>query len=207
MEREIAQLIAVYPKCISKLYVFLKSLLTPFGSLDSSLPKAGSICDLGCGSGMYSIYLWLKSGKRRVIGVDQSPSRIAYAKQVSSHIPNLTFGVTDFNKAYTLPGADAYLINDVLHHIPDEGKRNLIAKVYSRMPKEGILVIKDMTKRHKVKFFLNYVNDIIMTRYQPLHFIAREDLTNLLETAGFRVRSREINGYLFPHVIYLCTKA
>ncbi|MBS3136694.1 class I SAM-dependent methyltransferase [Candidatus Woesearchaeota archaeon] len=206
MDKEIKEIIGMYEGITSKFYIYLKYLLTPFLSIDDSLPRQGRILDIGCGTGAYSIYLYLKSKKRSVCGLDRDSRRIKYAKNITSRIKNLEFRHIDLNGKYSIPSCEAYLINDVLHHIPDKSKKWILKSVFSSMPYNGVLVIKDMSFRSKIKFFLNYLNDIIMTRNDKLYFISRERLTKMLQDIGFKIKAKELKGYAFPHIIYTCRK-
>ena len=131
---------------------------------------------------------------------------VKYAKNITSRIKNLEFRHIDLNGKYSIPSCEAYLINDVLHHIPDKSKKWILKSVFSSMPYNGVLVIKDMSFRSKIKFFLNYLNDIIMTRNDKLYFISRERLTKMLQDIGFKIKAKELKGYAFPHIIYTCRK-
>jgi len=206
MEEKIWELISLYSRLASKLYICLKCKLTPIDKLSSSIPKECSILDVGSGNGMYSIYLYLKSNKRRILGIDNDKKRIDYANRIAQNIANVKFKTLDLNKNYNLLKCDVYLINDVLHHISDNNKIKLLKKIYLKIPRNGILVIKDMHTRNKIKFALNYLNDKIMTSNKKLFFISEQKLIESLRKIGFKVRYKEINGYLFPHILYLCKK-
>lgn len=206
MEDKIKELILLYDGLISKLYIYLKYKLTPLDKINSAIPKKCSILDVGSGNGMYSIYLYIKSNKRKILGVDNDKKRVAYANKIAENMANVNFRILDLNKNYSLPRYDVYLINDVLHHLPDRGKIKLLKKIYLKMPRMGILVIKDMHTKNKIKFLLNYLNDKIMTLNKKLFFISERKLIEALRGIGFKVEYEEIRGYLFSHIIYLCTK-
>jgi 2-polyprenyl-3-methyl-5-hydroxy-6-metoxy-1,4-benzoquinol methylase len=207
MKKEMKQLVRLYPRQSSKAYVLLKNLLTPFGEIDSSIPKKGKILDIGCGIGMYSFYLKLRAPQRTIVGIDNNIRRIRYANSIAEHHKlRLKFWYADLNRHYEIERYDAYLINDVLHHIPNKSKEVLLKKIFHNMRKKDVLVIKEMHFRSKPKFNLNYINDKIMTLGDELYFIDRLELTTLLREIGFKVESKEIDGYIFPHIIYVCRK-
>ena len=206
MEKTVKRLINIYPNQISKLYIWLKHKLTPFKAINNTVPENGSILDIGCGNGMYAIYLFLKNNKRSITGIDNNKKRINYANKVSRNIKQLKFKYLDLNKEYKLDKYNCYLINDVLHHISDKSKVKLLKKVYMNMRKNDILVIKDMHYMNKIKFILNYINDKIMTLGSKLYFIESHILLELLKKLGFKVSYKKIDGYLFPHIIFICRK-
>lgn len=206
MEKEIKELIRLYGKLNHKLYVYLKYKSTPFKDINDAIPLDSSILDVGCGIGMYGFYLYLKSQKRKVLGVDNNTKKVKYASKVGRHIKDVDFDFVDLNKNYRLGRYDTYLVNDVLHHIPDTSKKRLLRKIYSVMPKAGKLVIKDMHSGSRIKFVLNYINDKVMTLNDRLYFIDKKELIKLLEEIGFKVRYKKVDGYLFPHIMYICTK-
>lgn len=208
MKKEMKELIALYPRLSSKTYVFLKNLLTPFDEIDSSIPRKGKIVDIGCGIGMYSFYLKLRAPQRRIVGIDNNLRRIAYANGISrrARYKTVEFLYTDLNEDYSLENCDAYLINDVLHHIPYKSKKVLLKKVFDKMTKGNVLVIKDMESESRLKFMLNYVSDKIMTMNGKLDFVDPGDMLSLLRRIGYKVDYRKIRGYLFPHILYVCRK-
>jgi len=206
MEKEISVLIKLHKSPISKLYIYLKYLLTPFKVIDRSLPSRGNILDVGCGSGMYSIYLYLRSENRSIKGIDGNKNRIEYANKLTKNINQLSFDWVDLNMDYRIEKYDSYLINDVLHHIPNKSKRKLISTIYKSMDSDGSLVIKEIDSKNRFKFFLNYINDKIMTKNDKLYFMKRTKLIKILKNVGFKVTFQEIRGFLFPHLLIIARK-
>ncbi|MBD3164465.1 methyltransferase domain-containing protein [Candidatus Woesearchaeota archaeon] len=189
-----------------KFYACLKYLVTPFSELDSRIPKKCRLLDIGCGYGVYSIYFALKSERRTISGIDKNPKKINYADKISKGCRNVNFNVLDLDKNYALPEADVYLINDVLHHINNMSKEILLKKISDKMKKNNILLIKEMHSGSKIKFFLNCINDKIMTFNKKLYFIEKERLLSSFKKLGLKVRHYKLNNYIFPHIIYICKK-
>ena len=59
---------------------------------------------------------------------------------------------------------DAVLMMDLLHHIPDDSKRQLLDAVLRRLAPDGVLIIKDVTRRPWWKMAFTWVFDVLMTR-------------------------------------------
>ena len=206
MNKRMKKLISLYPSIVSKIYIRLKYLLTPFEDIDSAVPLKANILDIGCGNGQYSIFLGLKSKVRKVSGIDNDKKRIRLACSITKRNSNISFSYTDLNKEYNLKRYDTYLINDVLHHIPDKSKIKLLEKIYNNMRNDNLLIIKDMHKENKIKYVLNYINDKIMTKNQKLYFLSTKELTEILENIGFKVKVKKIRGYPFPHIMCFCRR-
>jgi uncharacterized protein len=206
MFNRLSTLVACYSGLVSKLYVILKYIITPFSIINSSLPIKGRIIDVGCGKGIYSLFLYLKSPSRELLGVDNNREMIVYAKNASKALKKIDFSFMDLNKEYSLPFANAYLINDVLHHIPYKSQKKLLNQIYNVIDENGILVIKDVHDENKLKFFLNYLVDKMMTGNQKLYYKKKKELISLLKKIGFKVRYEKIDYYPFPHIIYICIR-
>ena len=54
----------------ARLHNYVRALTCPFPLIEPFVPREGAICDLGCGHGLFSIYLALRSPARRIIGYD-----------------------------------------------------------------------------------------------------------------------------------------
>lgn len=96
------------------------------------------ILDVGCGAGI-PVDKWLVERKFRVIGIDVSESQIALARE---YVPEAHFKVIDM---MTLAPHD-YEVQGIvclyaLFHTPRETHAATLAKFYSYLDKDGILLI------------------------------------------------------------------
>ena len=110
--------------------------------LDQELELTGKrICDLGCGPGLYSLRL-AKRGAN-VIGVDFSPTAIAYAEsQVSTAGPQLDYLVADYLNDVLPGGFDVVtLIYYDYCALSPEDRHALLSRIYSMLNPGGSLVM------------------------------------------------------------------
>ncbi len=52
-----------YPGIITKLFIFLRSIILLIEEVEKYIPEEGLIYDIGCGYGLTSLYIALKSKK------------------------------------------------------------------------------------------------------------------------------------------------
>ena len=55
----------------------------PFAAVEPHVPKAGRIMEIGCGHGLFSLYLALQSPERSVTGVDVDADKIPVARRAA----------------------------------------------------------------------------------------------------------------------------
>lgn len=60
--------------------------------VDNGTIKGNSALDLGCGTGIKSIYL-AKSGFKRIVGIDIAPQAIEYAKENATRKASIISGI------------------------------------------------------------------------------------------------------------------
>jgi 2-polyprenyl-3-methyl-5-hydroxy-6-metoxy-1,4-benzoquinol methylase len=99
-------------------YLRTRWRLCPFQLVESHLPRQGKILDFGCGYGMLSNYLALRSLDRTVLGIDINASRINIAVRSLKDRRNVQFRCGDVDELRLTP-FDAVVMTDVLHHMDD----------------------------------------------------------------------------------------
>ncbi len=184
-----------------KLYVFLKSLIFPFSNIEKIIPK-GNIVEIGCSYGLTSAYLCMKG--RIVTGFDIDDERIKLAKKIWK-LPNIRFKVASLLETVAIKKNQILLAVDLLHHVPLEQQKIFFHKCYKRFDKTNVLIIKEIDKKPAIKFWLNYLGDLIMNP-GDYYFQSSKNLKKKLEKVGFDVGFREIKHPLYPHYVLICRK-
>ena len=186
-------------------YLRTRWRLCPFEIVESHVPRRGRIFDFGCGYGMLSNFLALKSPARRVIGIDLNKARIEVAKRSSTGHPQISFQLGDVRGFQGIP-FDAVVMTDVLHHIDDDNVRVLLRIIRSCLSDHGTLVVLDVDRSPFPKFYATYDRLLNLTR--SLHYRSRDLLTRLIEQSGFRVRQVVLADRDLPlsDMIYVCKK-
>lgn len=188
-------------------YLRTRWRLCPFELVESHVPRIGKILDFGCGYGMLSNFLALKSPDRRVIGIDLNRGRIEVAKRSSKGHPEVSFqlgDVRDFQRILF----DAVVMTDVLHHIDDDNVRVLLRIIHSCLSDHGTLVVLDVDRSPLRKFYTTYLIDRLLNLTRSLYYRSRDRMLILLGKSGFRVQEviRADRGLPLSDVIYLCRK-
>jgi len=188
-------------------YLRTRWRLCPFEAVESHVPRKGRILDFGCGYGMLSNFLALKSLDRRVLGIDLNRDRIAVAERSSKGHPEVSFQLGDVRDFQGIP-FDAVVMTDVLHHISDDKVRMLLQIIRSCLSDNGTLVVLDVDRSPLGKFLTTYVIDRLLNLTRSLHYRSRDRLMRLLGQSGFWVHQAipADQGLPLSDVIYLCTK-
>jgi 2-polyprenyl-3-methyl-5-hydroxy-6-metoxy-1,4-benzoquinol methylase len=188
-------------------YLRTRWRLCPFETVEAYVPKKGRVLDFGCGYGMLSNFLALRSPDRRVLGIDLNRARIEVAMRSSKGHPEVSFQLGDVRDFQGIP-FDAVVMTDVLHHIDEDNVRVLLRIMRSCLSEEGTLVVLDVDRSPRRKFFTTYLIDRLLNLTRSLHYRSRDLLTVLLGQSGFRVHQVVSADRDLPlsDVIYLCRK-
>jgi 2-polyprenyl-3-methyl-5-hydroxy-6-metoxy-1,4-benzoquinol methylase len=188
-------------------YLRTRWRLCPFELVESHVPRRGSVLDFGCGYGMLSNFLALKSPGRQVLGIDLNRARVEVAKRSSKGHPEISFQLGDVRDFKGSP-FDAVVMTDVLHHIDEDNVRVLLRIIRSCLSDHGTLVVLDVDRSPRRKFYTTYLIDRLLNLTRSLHYRSRDVLVHLLEGSGFRVRQVVPADQNLPlsDVIYLCRK-
>ena len=205
MDKTVRKILKIAPSFSLKSYVFLKSIVFPFSKIESSVPKAGNIIEVGCSYGLTAAYLALKSKKRKIIGLDNNKERIRSAKRIWKRIPNLRFRTRSLLEKVAIKRNQVILAVDLLHHVPLEQQRQFLSSCYEKFDQTNLLIIKEIDKKPFFKFLLNYIGDMLMNP-EGFYFKDSRVLKKELERTGFDVGYKEIKHILYPHYVLICRK-
>jgi 2-polyprenyl-3-methyl-5-hydroxy-6-metoxy-1,4-benzoquinol methylase len=190
---------------VSWLYTSIRLKLAPIVKVEEYVPKSGKILDLGCGNGMFANILLLGSPQRSVKGVDLDAGRIRAAQRIASGNSSLEFWVGDAG-SFPLEQYDAITVIDLLHHMEFAEQTKLLKKLYERLADGAVLIIKDLEKAPKWKYWFHYVQDSISYR-KPLYFRSAGEMETTLRRIGYTVEIVSLaSGYMHPHVLYCCRR-
>ena len=116
------------------------------------IPKTCVITDLGCGYGYLDYMLSLTSKDRRITGVDYDPDKIEIAKHCAIKNDHIDFISADIIEMNFNP-SDVFILNDVLHYMPEPIQHQIIEKCISSLNTNGMIIIRDadksLRKRHR----------------------------------------------------------
>lgn len=183
------------------LYEKLRKLILPLEQIDSNLPKAGKILDLGCGQGVIANYI-AKESQRDVIGIDTNVKRLK-----KSNLKNLSFKSGDLT-SILLPRSKGIVISDVLHHLNRQDQNKLIKKLYLSLENGGVLVIKEIDKGEFLRSSLSRLWDFLIYPKDKIYYWYSKDLTKTLKKLGFKVNfTRPCRLFPGSTTLYICVKS
>lgn len=113
-----------------------------FETYDTLIGERKTIYDIGCGYGYLSYYLHYRQPSRTIIGLDYDDEKAITANNSLKRNDNLRFEWADV-KTYDFQLTDVIFLNDVLHYLPKEDQKNVLANLVSKLNPNGILFIRD----------------------------------------------------------------
>lgn len=190
-----------------RVYARLRWWICPFLVLEQLVPREGRIIDLGCGFGLFALYMADQEPRRLVIGVDIDQGRLRRARSLASSQANLSFECHDITR-HELPNVDAITAVDFFHHIPSSiHQSQILDGCMASLRPGGLLVIKDIARRPHWKFIWNLIHDWLMSGGQPTHYLAEHEFIQMLQQSGFLIeRVQGFIGYPYPHVAFVARK-
>jgi tRNA (cmo5U34)-methyltransferase len=112
-------------------------------ALDLIPRGAKTILDLGAGSGLLSVLVRDRFPKAHIHLVDFSGAMLELARQRLGGDANVTFHQADYLKE-TLPQQMCAVVSALsIHHVEDEGKREIFRRVYATLKPNGVFVNAD----------------------------------------------------------------
>ena len=106
------------------------------------IPRDARVLDLGCGYGFLTLMLGLSSSERSIVGIDYDEEKIATASMAAWDMKHIRFSAEDITSC-NLPESDVYILNDVLHYLPEDMQLALLERCMEALPKDGLLIIRD----------------------------------------------------------------
>lgn len=182
-----------------KRYVKWKLRLDPiFKHIDSAIPPEGVIVDAGCGYGIMSHLISLKSAKRKVIGVDRDNDKLRIAQATADRSPNVQFEHGDLND-WVAPRADAILLIDVLHYWSPSKQRQILKRLSESLNPRGVIIFRDACAQDRASHRFIKFGEIftvffgINRRGEGLHFQTGEALRAMFQDCGLTLLAEHDN--------------
>jgi 2-polyprenyl-3-methyl-5-hydroxy-6-metoxy-1,4-benzoquinol methylase len=198
---------------IERAYSIIRfSILRPklLSVMDLLLTDEGRILDVGCGFGLFAGYFGQTQPARRIVGVDPDARRVGLAETVARRLglTGHTFVTGDVRDVPLEGSFDAAYVLDVMHHLPREDQRRVLARLRTLLVPGGMLLVKDITTEPRRGLLFTEALDRLMVGWQaPLAYRHHREWADLLTDMGFRVRMVRVPDILpYPHVVIAATK-
>jgi 2-polyprenyl-3-methyl-5-hydroxy-6-metoxy-1,4-benzoquinol methylase len=183
----------------------------PLPAVERHLPVSGRVLEVGCGHGLFALYVALCAPARDVVGVDIDAHKIALAQDAAA---SLDPGEARVDFAVVEPGAlpegpfDAIVINDVLYLMSDAERRAVIDACVDRLAPDGVFVVKELDVTPRWKYQVGYLQELVATRVlrytqgEQVEIAPMRQFVEQLRGRGLTVvESRVDRGYLHPHAL------
>jgi len=189
----------------------------PFADLELEVPLSGPVLEVGCGHGLFSLYLAIAGRARRVVGVDIDVEKIGVARAAAAHLSadeaEVSFEVVDGAVPRVEGGWRSIVIADVLYLLGAERRGQLLDECVDALAPGGLLVVKEIDKVPGWKARLATVQELVATKVlritegDEVEFADPRLLAARLEAAGCATMVKRLDhGYPHPHCVILATK-
>jgi demethylmenaquinone methyltransferase/2-methoxy-6-polyprenyl-1,4-benzoquinol methylase/phosphoethanolamine N-methyltransferase len=149
----------------------------------AGLKTGGRVLEVGCGPGSLALGAKARVGQAgQVVGIDASPEMIEVARGKAQRAGvNVDFRVEVVERLPFPDGSfDAVLSSLMMHHLPDDVKRQGLAEIWRVLKPGGCLVVLDF-KRPESRLSRALL-PAMLHRSMP---VGVQDLGALLQEAGF----------------------
>jgi len=127
------------------------------------IPRNASVVDLGCGYGFLMIMLGMVSKERKMTGIDYDQEKITVAKNVARDMDHIEFITRDITEG-VLPQGDVYVLNDVLHYMPEEMQIRTLNRCMDALPEDGMVILRDADTRLKRRTRMTRFTEVQSTK-------------------------------------------
>jgi hypothetical protein len=131
----------------TRLFLTLRTWLTPYEAMVSHLPKRGRILDSGCGHGLLSLTAALTGPEREIHAIDHDDARVAQAR-VAIARANARISIQVGNILSPPIGEfDAITLIDVMHYFTPELQSRILQGAFERLRPGGRALIREIDPR------------------------------------------------------------
>lgn len=205
MPKDIAELYAALP-AKGSFYAKARWRISPINAIEAMVPREGQVYDIGCGVGLLSNVMAIRSDERDVIGVDLSEEKIDLAKKTVLARKNIRFERADAMNL-VLHKPDVVVACDLLHHMPFSAQEVFLKRVYGSLDDNGILLIQDIDKKPLHKYLFALGVDLVLNSMEKVYYRESEKFKDLLEWIGFSVDVVRLDkGYPIAAILFRCLK-
>lgn len=209
----VRQVVNSYHDWLTRTYSNIRFHIIPLRFLEEIsqyIPERGNVLDLGCGFGLFSLFLALSHPGVQVTGVDISENRINMARRSAQElgVKNVQFHAQDIRGFDVSAKYDLVITLDLLHHIPYTDGNLLLEKISQWLAPEGIFLMKDITTRPRGMLYFTFLLDLLMNPKDAFYYRDMDTWVGEATKVGFqRVEQHYMWDILpYPHILLICRK-
>lgn len=197
----------------ARLYGSVRFQIIPgqfLGTIEQHLPENGYVLDVGCGLGMFTLYLAMRRPRCQFIAVDLKDHRIHHARCAAKmlRVQNVEFVCEDVG-LYKVPHhLDAAYCIDLLHHVTPAIGDRLIHSMFMQLKPGGKIVIKDITTRPRLMLYYTFMLDLLVSPREKCYYRSHSVWRQVLSQIGFSsIYTYPLRNFLpYPHFLLVAQK-
>ncbi len=208
----IARIISSYSGII-KMYAFVRFKIIHLRFLEEIeqyLPNEGEILDLGCGFGLFALYMAASKPNAHIIGLDMNSKRLALARASAQKlgIENVSFIRQDLRAWKPDQKIAAAYALDVFHHVPVESGNRLLQELETHIEPGGRFLLKDIDTDPRGMLLFTFLLDFLMGPRDQFFYRSAGAWQRQLTQSGFApIYIHYLWDVLpYPHLLFICTK-
>lgn len=173
----------------------LRPYICPFEHVLPFVPEGARVLDVGCGGGLFIALVNATRKPAVCVGFDSSGPAIAVAHDNLATFapPPPDIRRLDVGAPWPAGPFDVVSIIDVVHHIPPQAQRGVLAQCAQHLGPGGTLIYKDMTPHGVVRPLMNRLHDLLLAR-QWIHYANPDTVSGWLRELGLEQVHRSFHA-------------
>ena len=202
----------------TRAHTMVRWATSPMAAVERELPERGTVLEIGCGHGMFSLTAALGSSDRRVVGTDIDGAKLVEARRAASAAglgpDRLEFLEVEPNwRPPTGDLYDAVVILDVLYLLGVTSAVELTRAAAAVVRPGGRLLVKEMDTDQRWKARFCAAQELAATRLthvtegSTVELVPLDAVRSAMEEEGLQVGTRRLDRHLpWPHVLLVGTR-
>ncbi len=149
------------------------------------IPENAFITDIGCGYGLVSMMMVMRSPQRRVTGIDYDclKTKLAGSAALASEFA-MDFACQDA-RIFDPAESDVFLLSDILHYMTLSEQEALVSRCAEKLKANGMIIIREADAGLKKRHLGTRISELFSTRLgfnkadTRLQFVSRDFIENL----------------------------
>lgn len=109
----------------------------------SNIAEPGRVLDLGAGTGLLSYFWYRQCPASEYVLVDIADDMLNVARKRFAGIDTVSYQTADYSRELPDKDFDAVISALSIHHLENDNKEKLFAKIYDKLPEGGLFVNYD----------------------------------------------------------------